>query len=809
MRLCLASIIRILAPLIVVLATMTCTRPSESVTVPSSQISPAIASELSAIRVQGIDQFSAGRIAEARATFAAGRRRAERAGSLPHSVRFALADATIDLQLQRYRHAMRKHLALRDIVRKVGDPELESVWLSNMSWIYVMTDAFPEAEVAIKEALSLVSKAKATPHLPQMLLQRALLSVWQDDLDHAWKAVRRAVAIADDHGAVALQANIMDSFGWELLFRGQHEAAEAPLMEAFRLRKMNGIPIPDQSYRNLASLRLAQGDLRSAEVLMERAFEVARSVPDPLPVWSLYYRRALIHRAARRHAQALSDLDRALEHAELMRLSVLPAEATRLSAGAALRDLYEAYLDVAYDLFQETGEAALLARSFEVAEQGRAAGLRQQLGEAEELREGLADEYWEVLRQLSAAENAVFQGNNEEEASLRRLRHRLTEMELEAGLSAESEIAPAAPRISELQAVLADHTALFSFYLGEHRSYRWILTGSRLDFDLLPRKSLIEERLRDFRHAVETDGPDQISTGRKIYQLLFGSIHHNVEWVSHWCFLLDGALFEAPLGAAVVDSGDTGQEYLVERHSIRLLPAAGLLVRKDNAPAWDGPILAVSDPIYNRADPRWSGTNGRMRPDAGLELARLAGSGPEVEACLRLYRGGGGSSVLLDGPDATLDAIQRALDRRPRVLHFATHVVTISEGERAGTIALSMTPRGVFEFLGPTAVAATEVHSELVVMSGCASGAGKILPGEGLLGLTRAWLRAGARNVAATLWPTADQSSGVVQSFYRHLGATGIAPHEALRRAQMEMIRSGGWRGRPSHWASYFLISRQ
>ena len=98
-------------------------------------------------------------------------------------------------------------------------------------------------------------------------------------------------------------------------------------------------------------------------------------------------------------------------------------------------------------------------------------------------------------------------------------------------------------------------------------------------------------------------------------------------------------------------------------------------------------------------------------------------------------------------------------------------------------------------------------------MSGCSSGSGEILPGEGIRGLTRAWLRAGAHNVAATLWPTPDHSGELLQSFYRHLGSVteegfSEAPEKALRLAQIDMLRSRTWRSRPGYWAAYFVVSR-
>ena len=95
----------------------------------------------------------------------------------------------------------------------------------------------------------------------------------------------------------------------------------------------------------------------------------------------------------------------------------------------------------------------------------------------------------------------------------------------------------------------------------------------------------------------------------------------------------------------------------------------------------------------------------------------------------------------------------------------------------------------------------------LVVLSGCASAAGASLPGTGLLGLTRAWLAAGASHVVASHWATPDDSGALFLSFYHHLRN---APHAgvavALQQAQRDMIAGGGWRSEPRYWGGYFAI---
>jgi CHAT domain-containing protein len=93
------------------------------------------------------------------------------------------------------------------------------------------------------------------------------------------------------------------------------------------------------------------------------------------------------------------------------------------------------------------------------------------------------------------------------------------------------------------------------------------------------------------------------------------------------------------------------------------------------------------------------------------------------------------------------------------------------------------------------------VPGALVVMTGCATGSGQAQAGAGLLGLTRAWLMAGASTVIATAWPVEDNSGGLFARFYFYLRDHSAA--EALQLSQREAAHSRTGRQGPESWASY------
>jgi CHAT domain-containing protein len=662
----------------------------------------------------------------------------------------------------------------------------------------------------------------------QLLTQAGTVRVWQGDIDGAILLFGQASSEAGRQGNLALQAQALGLLGYELLRNGRVQAAERPLLEAFRLRKLIHDRDIDHSYMTVGLLRMAQGDLNSAGSLLDQAIAAAAAKQGPVPLWRAYYFRGRVRVAQGNLRAAVTDFRRALDLARRWRLEVIPADAVRVSLEVNLQQLYAGFIQAAGRLYLATRQPELLRESFEAAEENRAASLRALVTESDEWQRALPQEYGQLLARLRATEVALLRKESpaaREQAQ--RLRYALMQMEAQAGLDLGYDPdGLEAPRLlARTLRALAPDELLVSFHLDEPHSYFWAVTREGVEFGPLSGRSHIAAQARQFTQAVTSGSESAPALGRALYGALFAGLGKGAKSKPHWSLALDDALFSVPFAALVVEGAPDHPVYLAQRHSVRLVPSAHLIAnRRDGLPrpsfaGRQGPFVGVGDPVYNTADPRWKPGSGSAAGDSGLNLPRLAGSSREIRGCAEAWDPHA-QPVLLEGAGATRAALSKALDSEPPVLHLATHVVRGGRNPVQGLVALSLLPGGEPDFLTAADIASWRVKVGLVVLSGCGSGLGETLPGAGLMGLTRAWLAAGADAVAASLWPTADDTGELFLSFYRHLredaGARGRLQADgypraavALERAQIDMLQAGSWRSSPKYWAGFFLLGKE
>ena len=751
--------------------------------------------------------FRAGRYHEALQEFESELQEARQA-HLPDLAARAAGDiGSCQFALHQYRPALQSFLEAHRQCVAAGDLSAAAVFEANIASLYSELGELDSAAQWMQNIVGRVT-GKDRVVIPKILIQLATLRARQDRMPEALRLFDQGIEAADRSGDPALVANGWNRLGEEHLKRHELELAEPPLLEAYRIRKLNHLAL-DVSYRSLGLLRLEQGDLHSASSLLDRAVELSAQPQGWIPTWDIYHYRGRVRLAQGRLNDALADLRVAVRLARDWRWNVPPDDTSQVGTEGWLEKVHSALVEAGNRLYQKTHAPALIRETFETSEENRARSLRSVLSRRQSPDASvLPPAYWETLARLQRAEVQALRSQNAgAEESVSAIRAELVRMEVALGPA----IGPVpAALLDRTRAALDSDSTLLSFQLGDSVSWVWALDRAGLVLYELPRREEIEAQAKAATQSIRAGTASHDPAPARLWKTLFGQLAPRFQQSTRWVVTLDRGLFEVPL-AALEDSSRQPPAYLVERHVLEVVPGAGYWLESQNRPRvnFQASFLGIGDPIYNTADPRLPEplrTAERARTGA-LLLPRLVGSGGELDNCARAWQG---ERVLLRGAGASRANLSRELQRDPAVIHLATHVLESSERPAYGLIALSLTPQGENELLPPFEIAGWHTKAGLVVLSGCHSGEGAQLPGTGLLGLTRAWLMAGAHAVIGSNWSTPDETGALFGALYRNLSASrDAAPAPALRAAQLEMLRSGGWRARPSYWGAYFMVGGQ
>jgi CHAT domain-containing protein len=739
-------------------------------------------------------------------------------GDLLSEVRYLNGEGGAQLAQFKYRAALQTLINARDLSRKLGNPAELAAVLMNLSSLYQQLWDTHSALTAAEEARSATEGLRSFRYLPELMLLIGRLQPAESDTA-AETYFRQGIEGAHKRGdAASLEAQGLDLLGDLLRRRGELIAALEAHRKAYQMRLAKAPAEVGFSFYWLAETTFAQGNLTAAARWNEQALRVKPGMPS-FPAFRLHRQKGLILAAGKNGVEALREFRASVDLAQTSRRAFLPAMSVLDRANAGLEEaVFDSFVEASASAAIAQKDQNLAEESFLAGEGNRAEGLRQSIDLRDVWRAKLPVDYWSTLAALRSEQARLLAAHQNHSALSDGFELKLSEMEAQAGLDFSHEKVENFRAFRSLKHILEglrETEVLLSFHLGKEKSFLWAVTRNSLRLYPLASRDRIRKSVKEFRDAVQQASPDAGKLGSELYRELFGRLRKEEASKPSWLLSLEDVLFELPFSALLPEAADQPNRsrpvYLVERNSIQIVPGAFSLRRESPAQKGEGRLVAVGDPIYNTADPRWQQElllpKGAFRlrpaffraPQSTTTLNRLAGSGREAEAVARIW--GFERSTLLIGADARRDSFVSALAKNPEVVHVATHAMAARLPQPKAFLALGLGADAQPEFLSETDIGTLRIPGALVVLTGCSTATGDILEGAGLLGLTEAWAAAGARGVVATQWPVPDQTGAFLPGFYRGLKTLSTA--DSLRQTQIAMIRAGS---SPSLWASYELF---
>ncbi len=592
------------------------------------------------------------------------------------------------------------------------------------------------------------------------------LGRWDEAEAALEEVLERARAVRDS----SAEAAALHHLGEVAAGRGDRRGAIELYEQALALRR--GKPLFEaRTLHALGQAHDAMGERETARAHYLRALDLRQEVKDRRGEGETRLGLARLLRDDGDLASARREVEAAIDTLEEYWQGLFDRQ-SRASFLAANREMFEVYLDILMRLHARQPKNGHDAAALLASEAARARGLLAALAPEEEALAG-------AIEEGSALSHAG----------------------LQAG-------------------VLDDQSVLLEYALGRERSLLWIVgRGSLASFELPPR-ARIEEVARRVHNLLSAGRrrASRVLLERALAELGQMVLAPAAEHLRGRRVLIvpDGVLHYIPFGALPIPGS---AEPLLARHEVVLLPsarAAMALRRRGNGQAHRA-IAVIADPVFSAADTRVrSGPRTALREtvdgdlvrsakDAGASLVRLPYSRREADAIARLAPGR--AEVAMDF------AASRARVMDPRfgesgIAHFATHALVDSRRPELSGLVLSLVDdRGEPQdgFLRLPEISRLELRADLVVLSACETALGREIWGEGLVGLTRAFLIAGASGVVASLWKVDDEATAeLMRRFYGAMLGEGLRPAAALRAAQVSMWREPRWRD-PQSWAGFIL----
>jgi len=383
---------------------------------------------------------------------------------------------------------------------------------------------------------------------------------------------------------------------------------------------------------------------------------------------------------------------------------------------------------------------------------------------------------------------------------------------------------PQTVSLAEIQKeVLDPDTLLLEYALGEDRSFVWAITQDSLTTHVLPNRAEIEAAARRVYEGLTSNagrGKETLDEIEVLSRMLLGPLAGQLRR-KRLAVVTEGALQYIPFAALFKPSRQSLP--LIVEHEIVNLPSVSTLsvLRREmkGRPLSPRLLAVVADPVFDREDARVSGLRSasvaasvqgnlaRSAKEAGLvRFDRLYSSRQEAEAIGALVPKGKKLQALdFDASRKTATSVELA---QYRIVHFATHGLLNSRHPELSGLVLSLVDaegKPQNGFLQAYDIYSLKLGAELVVLSACQTALGKEIRGEGLLGLTRGFMYAGAPRVVASLWNVPDRGTAeLMKRFYQSMLAKGLPPAAALRGAQVAMWQDKRWSS-PFYWAGFTL----
>ncbi|SFB93693.1 CHAT domain-containing protein [Flexibacter flexilis DSM 6793] len=510
-------------------------------------------------------------------------------------------------------------------------------------------------------------------------------------------------------------------------------------------------------------------------------------------------------------------------------------DADRLAYVSLVHDIHSAGVRLSYKRYTKLNDKNYLNKAFFFAERNKMQVLLQTISESK-LREaaGLPDSLQRkeksLIHELKSLQKDFFEAKNKDNIFIDSLKIYYLQKykEYENWLAQTMVKYPKYFELSkgqqpiylnDLQTKTQLNDVIISYVVSDSATYAFIISNNDSKLIKLPLADSLETKIRNIRQAIMVKSDeDFIPTSKKIYNEIWKPIQDILNEnnnVNNIVIIPDGALLYLPFDA-LIKSKDKELIYLLNKYTIAYQYSATLWSEKRNpSTANSDASLAAFAPVFGQKLDQWHPTQtlrGGRNVQNLMDVEPLPATELEVKKLDSLFASNKLRNKIYLRTQASEVAVKSQNLFRYKYLHFATHgIISDKNPDFSGLLLLRDSLSDNDGKLYASEIYGLRLNADLVVLSACESGLGKLIQGEGLVGLSRSFLYAGASNLSVSLWRVADEPTRLLMTyFYEYIITQSklnkpIRYAEALQQAKLKLIRTSPYNS-PYHWSSFILI---
>ena len=717
-----------------------------------------------------------------------------------------------------YEHAL-------DTLRRIGNKKGESETLRNLGETYKGMGDYSKASNYYRLAMAIAQKSEFRG-------QEALLHRCLADIESQLKNYPKALQLYEKALAMSRQINEKREQGTVHIQRG----------ELFRAKK--------EYERALNSYR--------------EGLKIASEINSPEGIWQAQYGIGNVLDKLNRQEEAFQAYQQAIETIEAMR-EKLKAKSYKESFMEQKIQVYEAMINLLLKMGKDQDAHHYLerskARSFlDILSTGKiniTEGISpERLKRMNELERELNTVQRDLVNEYSKGENERDKGqivslDNRLKKARQQYNELLQQIELNHPRYATLTGVTEPLTLKQIQQrVIQPGTLLIEYLVGADHTIVWVIgknsfVHEKINVKRADLEKMVTELLQPFRDVKEGKIKNLANVGfdlklaNQLYQQIFQPIEKYLQQDNHLIIVPDGILHYLPYEALVTEiekkpfdrniifSRYENAHYLVEKYALSYSSSASVLDAKlfggDKKVKQAGQLLAFGNPDFSRARETITAAKNEKapalsnyfsllsRPTRGGMFEQLPRAEEEVRAIAEIFK----PSLLFVGSDAREEHFKQKSGDFANI-HLATHCIVEETQPMYSRIVFAQDDDPAEDgFLHTYEVFNLKLNADLVTLGACETGLGKLSRGEGLIGLTRAFMYAGTPSVVVSLWSVDESTAELMKLFYQNM-KDGMAKVEALRQAKVTLMKSRDRLGgnvefsyaHPYLWAAFIIVGK-